>query len=218
MLVGRQLSCLIIREIAVIGISNWENDRKWINWPGEHSNLTQTHLKNFNWIKLRQCRSIQPADELSSEQIIQTAIRTDIDTNADTNTDTNADKSKTNKKPIRMRKGMRMRTAADVVNRIHWDPALDASDFTVVYVDRFTGLVAMSLVEFARSRCSDSTGDVWIPQHRIRRIAYRRYPVWDKEDKLDYVFGSTGYQGTIVDYIQQVATVVSTTYSSSFDR
>ena len=98
---------------------------------------------------------------------------------------------------------MRMRTAADVIHRIHWDPAVDSADFSVVYLDRFAGLVSMALAEFAAG-CADSGRDVWIPQHRIRRIYYRHCVVWDKEEKLDYVFGSTGYRGSIVDYIQHV--------------
>jgi len=107
-----------------------------------------------------------------------------------------------NLKNVRVR--MRMRTAADVIHRVHWDPAVDSSDFSVVYLDRFTGLVSMPLAEFAAAGCEDSGRDVWIPQHRIRQIYYRQSVVWDKEAKLDYVFGSTGYKGSIVDYIRHV--------------
>ena len=99
---------------------------------------------------------------------------------------------------------MRMRSAADVIHRIRWDPAVNSADFGVVYLDRFTGLVPMALDEFAAAGCADSAGDVWIPQHRIRQIYYRQSVVWDKENKLDYVFGSTGYDGSIVDYIRYV--------------
>ncbi len=45
-------------------------------------------------------------------------------------------------------------------------------------------------------------GEVMVPQHRIQQIVYRqRHVVWEKLSRTDLVFGSTGYRGTINDFI-----------------
>ena len=100
----------------------------------------------------------------------------------------------------RQKRTGRMRTAADVLNRICWDPALKCRErFSVVYLDRFASPIEVPLLQF----CGQSDNDV--PQHRIQQIVYKNHVVWDKQARADFVFGSTGgYQGTIADFIQQV--------------
>lgn len=93
----------------------------------------------------------------------------------------------------------RMRTAQDVLNRVCWDASLDADEFSVVYLDRFVGAVTVPLRQF-QSAVED--GEVMVPQHRIQQIVYRqRHVVWEKLSRTDLVFGSTGYRGTINDFI-----------------
>ena len=104
----------------------------------------------------------------------------------------------------------KMRTASDVIHRIQWDPILNASDFRVIYLDRFTGLGCTTLSEFVAQNSDDPT----IPQHRIEQICYCPFTssdsrcgwvVWEKQSRTDYVFGS-GAGGTIklLDLIQHV--------------
>lgn len=132
---------------------------------------------------------------------------------------TNSPSVKRKKKPETMeelcdepkRKGLRMRTASDVIHRIMWDPVLNASEFRVIYLDRFTGLVGIPLTEFV-SRDIDDTSS--IPQHRIQQIEYNSSAssicqiVWDKQSRKDLVF-TTNNSGnaddkTLFDIIRSV--------------
>lgn len=86
-----------------------------------------------------------------------------------------------------------MRTARDVINRILHDDAYDASEFVVGYLDRFEGVLEKPLLEFDWStRFADADPDaVVIPQHRIRYIATRDEILWDRERRIDKIFGSS---------------------------
>lgn len=94
-----------------------------------------------------------------------------------------------------------MRTVSDAIHRITWDPELNASDFQVVYLDRFTGLVSIPLTEF-----TSADESLAVPQHRIQRICYRpssvSHVVWDKQSRTDHVFGSVGDCSTLLDFIR----------------
>lgn len=103
-----------------------------------------------------------------------------------------------------------MRTASDAIHRIVWDPALNASDFQVIYLDRFTGHVGIPLTEFMSLDTDDPRS---IPQHRIQQIRYNptgssiNHMVWDKQTKTDRVFGSSltsSTESTLFDIIQNV--------------
>lgn len=96
----------------------------------------------------------------------------------------------------------RMRTAAEVINRINWDPTLDAADFLVVYLDRFTGLEAIPL-----TKLMELEEELAIPQHRIQQFCYKSVEniVWEKQSRLDYVFNSTDQSSpTLQQYIQSI--------------
>lgn len=97
----------------------------------------------------------------------------------------------------------RMRTAAEVINRINWDPALNPSDFLVVYLDRFTGLEALPLTEFTSMDAESA-----IPQHRIQQFCYKsvNHVIWEKQGRLDYVFNSTSQTTTLEEFIRNVDT------------
>ncbi len=95
-----------------------------------------------------------------------------------------------------------MRTAAEVINRINWDPTLDAADFLVVYLDRFTGLEAIPL-----TKLMELEEELAIPQHRIQQFCYKSVEniVWEKQSRLDYVFNSTDQSSpTLQQYIQSI--------------
>ncbi|KAI1885860.1 hypothetical protein AGOR_G00208120 [Albula goreensis] len=89
----------------------------------------------------------------------------------------------------------RMRTADDVISRILWDPSLDPTDFSVGYLDRFLGVLERPFSEFSWDTdvCScDYSEELALPRHRIKYFTYRGQRVWDRESRMDGVFGSTG--------------------------
>ncbi|KPP74644.1 leukocyte receptor cluster member 9-like [Scleropages formosus] len=88
-----------------------------------------------------------------------------------------------------------MRPAADVVSRILWDSSLDPSDFAVGYLDRFLGVLERPFSEFSWDRdvCNcDFAEELALPQHRIKYFTYKGKRIWDRESRMDGVFGSTG--------------------------
>lgn len=82
----------------------------------------------------------------------------------------------------------KFRTAADVMNRLRWDAAIDASDYLVGYEDRFTGAREKALEQWK----SEQTDDEFIPQHRILFFKRRSdgVVVWERRTRTDGVFGS----------------------------
>ncbi|XP_019614965.1 PREDICTED: uncharacterized protein LOC109462795 [Branchiostoma belcheri] len=97
-----------------------------------------------------------------------------------------------------------MRTALDVINRIQWDDDLPSRNFVIGYLDRFTGVQERPFDEFTWGELSDAElDDLAIPQHRIQYFKYHDQKVWDKNERLDNVFGSTGSYVTIHDVMQR---------------
>lgn len=102
-------------------------------------------------------------------------------------------------------KKQRMRPATEVISRIQWDPDLTVGDFSVGYLDRFTGIIEKPFQEFFWEDIS-SVGDtvLAVPKHRIQYFKYRGEIVWDKRVQLDNFFGSRGTR-TIKDIVSQAA-------------
>ncbi|KAJ1622655.1 hypothetical protein T492DRAFT_1060640 [Pavlovales sp. CCMP2436] len=98
-----------------------------------------------------------------------------------------------------------LRPAREVVDRVLWDPALDAADFRVGYRDRFK--LALSEAPFTEPNTSVQGPErllvYALPEHRIEYIKYRKRLVWRKETRLDLVFGSGVHCGDPLK-IQQV--------------
>ncbi|XP_041708478.2 leukocyte receptor cluster member 9-like isoform X2 [Coregonus clupeaformis] len=89
----------------------------------------------------------------------------------------------------------RMRTADDVISRILWDPSVEAADFVVGYVDRFLGVLERPFSEFnwdADPCDCDYSSELALPRHRIQYFTHRGRRVWDRNNRTDTVFGSTG--------------------------
>ena len=86
-----------------------------------------------------------------------------------------------------------LRPAKDIISRIRHDPALEESDFVVGYHDRHAPEV-MEMDVSSWKGGGDFTDEEWIPQHRI--LYFRRKGdepgrrVWDREKRLDRLFGS----------------------------
>ncbi|CAB4019043.1 Leukocyte receptor cluster member 9 [Paramuricea clavata] len=101
------------------------------------------------------------------------------------------------------RKKPPMKTATDVINRIQWDEKLNPEHFTVGYLDRFLGIVENSFNSFDWEDVTSVDPTILaIPKHRIQYFKYCDEIVWDKNKRLDCVFGSTGSGMTIVDVIE----------------
>lgn len=84
----------------------------------------------------------------------------------------------------------KFRTAADVLNRLRWDPAMDSGNYVVGYEDRFAGAMEKGLDTWK----SEQTDEEFIPQHRI--LYFRKKSdgvvVWDRRSRTDLLFGSGG--------------------------
>ncbi|XP_030640469.1 leukocyte receptor cluster member 9 [Chanos chanos] len=92
-------------------------------------------------------------------------------------------------------KKLRMRTADDVISRILWDDSVDPADFVVGHLDRFLGVLERPFSDFSWdtpiSDC-DYSEELALPRHRIQYFSYRGQRVWDRDSRMDRVFGSTG--------------------------
>lgn len=98
-----------------------------------------------------------------------------------------------------------LKTAGDVRKRIQWDPDLQKEHFSVGYLDRFSGVVEKPFTSFTWEHLSLVDLDqLAVPQHRIQYYKYKNVKVWDKNERLDLVFGSAGGNTTIREVIQRV--------------
>eukprot|EP01038_Epipyxis_sp_PR26KG_P015745 gene15745-21315_t len=84
-----------------------------------------------------------------------------------------------------------LRPCRDVIERILWDGSLQAIDFSFVYLDRFDGECERYATDVNENvKGKERLLIKAIPEHRILRIKYKERVVWDKQLKLDNVFGS----------------------------
>ena len=109
-----------------------------------------------------------------------------------------------------------MKTAEDVISRIFWDENLPADCFIVGYLDRFIGIQEQPITAFSWEDLSTVDNTVLaIPKHRIQYFKYKTQIVWDKNKRLDLMFGSTGNDQTISDVIRDY---VEPVYEAVQDR
>ena len=86
-----------------------------------------------------------------------------------------------------------LRQAVDVISRILWDPELQTEDFTIGYLDRFTGIIEKPFMAFSWEDIASVGQNVLaVPKHRIQYFKYKDEIIWDKRTQLDNVFGSRG--------------------------
>ena len=99
-----------------------------------------------------------------------------------------------------------MKTASDVISRIQWDEELSPKDFVVGYLDRFIGIVEKCFTDLSWEDLAsvDYFVDLAIPRHRIQYFKYLEEIVWDKRERIDKVFGSTGSNETILDVKKRI--------------
>lgn len=112
-----------------------------------------------------------------------------------------------------------MKTASDVISRIIWDDELQPKDFVVGYLDRFTGIMEKGFGEFSWEDLAsvDHFVDLAIPRHRIQYFKYLGEIVWDKRERIDKVFGSTGSKETILDVKERFRGSTTNEDNSSFN-
>lgn len=86
-----------------------------------------------------------------------------------------------------------LRPAKDILSRIRHDPTLNEGEYIIGYLDRhLPEPVEMDVSDWRGG--GDVTEEEWIPQHRI--LYFRRKgeeegrKVWDREKRLDRLFGS----------------------------
>ncbi|MEO0600814.1 MAG: RNA repair domain-containing protein [Myxococcota bacterium] len=82
---------------------------------------------------------------------------------------------------------MALRPAHDVYHRLRWDPSIDETTAEVVVLDRRRGPVALPFLAF------DPAGD--IPWSRVLGFRLEGEVVWDREARIDRVFGSGATPG-----------------------
>ncbi|GIY72524.1 leukocyte receptor cluster member 9 [Caerostris darwini] len=98
-----------------------------------------------------------------------------------------------------------MKTASDVVNRLTWDDSLPKDKFKIGYLDRFDGIVEKSFDAFDwRDLSTLDNHTLAIPKHRIQYFKYLNRKVWDKRNRTDIIFGSTGHPFNIYDFMSKV--------------
>jgi len=83
--------------------------------------------------------------------------------------------------------------AKEILRRIQWDYSLTESDFSILYYDRVEDEVLESAMD-APNESIAGPQERWVdalPEHRIVGIMYKERIVWDREKRIDRVFGST---------------------------
>jgi uncharacterized protein (UPF0248 family) len=102
--------------------------------------------------------------------------------------------------------GGRLRTSADVYNRLMWDASADSADYIVGYEDRFEGIMETPLLSFKREVEDEGTQSrmlyrtfplltslvAFVPFHRVEYFRRKSdgLRVWDRKTRVDLVFGS----------------------------
>ncbi len=91
----------------------------------------------------------------------------------------------------------------EVLRRIKWDDTIPSSSFTILYYDRVQDTLCEAPFDAPNDSISGKeTSFVFaLPEHRIEAVKYRERTVWNKEMRLDYVFGSMNGNGTTIDQI-----------------
>lgn len=97
-----------------------------------------------------------------------------------------------------------MKTAGDVIKRIQWDDNLPQDEILVGYSDRFKGIIEKYFTAFCWEDIATVDYNVLaIPQHRIQYFKYKDVIIWDKNERIDHVFCSTGSKMNIMDILSK---------------
>ena len=100
-------------------------------------------------------------------------------------------------------KGGKLTPAMEVLRRIRWDGTLSQSDFKVLYYDRVAETIEEVTFD-ARNESVKGKEELFvfaIPEHRIVGVKYKDRIIWDKDQRIDFVFGSMRGGGVTIDVV-----------------
>ena len=165
------------------------------------------------------CLNLHPGAKTKSQEARQLSLKQDksnsekanqkktyVTTYENKNISSKQDQGKSNatKDDGQLSKKPSMKTATDVIHRILWDDALPTGDFIIGYLDRFIGVIEKPFTAFSwEDIASVDLNVLAVPKHRIQYFKYRDIVVWDKNKRMDKVFGSTGDSQNIIDIIEK---------------
>jgi len=91
----------------------------------------------------------------------------------------------------------------EVLRRIQWDPTIPSASFTIVHYDRVEDTLCETPYDAPNNSISGKeTRFVFaLPEHRIEGVKYLDRTVWNKEMRLDCVFGSMNGNGETIDKV-----------------
>ena len=91
----------------------------------------------------------------------------------------------------------------EVLRRIQWDTTLDANLFAIVHYDRMDDMLCETPFNATNDSISGKERQFAfaLPEHRIQSVKYRERVVWDKEMRMDCVFGSMNGKGETIDRV-----------------
>ena len=104
---------------------------------------------------------------------------------------------------VDVKKGGKLTPAKEILRRIRWDGTLNSRDFSVLHYDR----VDEKIVETAFDTANNSVQGreemfvFAIPEHRVMAVKFLERTVWDKEQRLDCVFGSMNGNDETIDSV-----------------
>lgn len=93
--------------------------------------------------------------------------------------------------------------AIEVLRRIRWDTTLSPCDFSVLHYDRVEDTIYESNFNDPNKsvKGQEELFVFAIPEHRISAIKYKERLVWDREKRLDCVFGSMNGNGERIETV-----------------
>ena len=172
-------------------------------WTLEHDKFLYEH-RNESIPKLasilgRGLRGVQ--SRLRKLQDVNSPAYTRLFVNGDNNNSNKAsknDETESEKRPALV-------PAMEVLRRIRWDTTLTASDFSVLHYDRVEEKICESNFNDPNTSVKgrDELFVFAIPEHRIESIKYKERVVWDKQKRLDCVFGSMNGDGERIETVLQ---------------
>mmetsp|Transcript_23129 Transcript_23129/g.50096 ORF Transcript_23129/g.50096 Transcript_23129/m.50096 type:complete len:556 (+) Transcript_23129:277-1944(+) len=105
--------------------------------------------------------------------------------------------------PLSNDKNSKLTPVKEVLRRIQWDPTLPSSSFTILHYDRVEDNLSETPFDAPNNSISGKeTQFIFaLPEHRIEGVKYLDRTVWDKEMRLDCVFGSMNGNGETIDRV-----------------
>ena len=90
--------------------------------------------------------------------------------------------------------------ANEVLRRIQWDQALYETDFSVLHYDRVDDAIMESRMDAPNQSVAGKETKLVlaIPEHRIVGIKYKEQMIWDRDQRIDKVFGSMNGRGETI--------------------